>query len=81
MRRHAPPPASIDNDPRNRRHSCGFAYNGYAWDGCPACQADENGEYALRCRDCRAAFFGVGAEATCPDCRSTDTAVIASPDE
>jgi len=80
----APPPASHHNsghDPRNVRHSCGFAFNGYAWASCPSCTADERQQLALRCRDCRKAFYGTERVDLCPECDSGNTTVIAAPEE
>jgi len=84
MRNLAPPPASHHNsggDDRNVRHSCGFAYNGYAWSACPSCEADERGMYAMRCCSCRAAFYTAEREDYCPECGSGETTVIASPEQ
>lgn len=79
----APPPASRHNsghDPRNCRcGSCDFAYNGYAWSGCPNCEADERRMYAMRCLSCRHAFFAAERVDPCPECNSGETTVIASP--
>jgi len=83
MRRTAPPPASRHNsgsDPRNVRHSCGYAYNGYAWSSCPQCKADETGQYAMRCCSCRHPFFTAERVDLCPECDSGETTVIAAPD-
>lgn len=79
----APPPASHRNsghDPRNVRHSCGFAYSGYAWPSCPSCEATERRQYAVRCVSCREPFFATEREDLCPDCGSGNTTVIAEPD-
>ncbi len=80
----APPPASNQqgfHDPRNVRHSCGFAYSGYAWSSCPSCEADERRQYAMRCVTCREAFFATEPEDLCPECGSGNTTVIASPEQ
>lgn len=79
----APPPASNPqgaHDPRNVRHSCGFAYNGYVWSSCPQCEADNRGVYALRCKDCRNPFFAAERVDHCPECESGNTAVLATPE-
>lgn len=77
------PPASNPQgfpDGRNVRHGCGFAYNGYAWSGCPKCEADERRMFATRCVGCRNTFFAAEREDLCPECGSGNTAVVAAPE-
>lgn len=80
----APPPSANQQgftDPRNVRHSCGFAYNGYKWGSCPSCTSDEKRQYALGCRLCGNGYYATERVDLCPDCGSGNTTVVSSPDK
>jgi len=82
--REIPPPPSATpqggSDPRNTRHSCGFAYNRFRWSECPACRAEETGLFAMGCVACRATFWTAEPENMCPECGSGETTTVAAPE-
>lgn len=66
--------------PRSRCGACGLRYNPYGWAGCPCCEADRRGQFALGCCSCRTRFFGE-REDFCPECGSGETTVFATPEQ